>query len=130
MDKKCDYCGNIFVAKRLTARFCSDKCKMASKRQAILSPQQQEISGRAARLGLPSLEKVDRTKAFSEEDMQKIRQLPRDEWLAYMDRPNSAQAMTYEERLKHYTAANFPVIKYYSSGGGGGGSLLPPKGKF
>lgn len=127
MDKKCDFCGNIFSAKRNDAMFCSTKCKMASRRGTVLSPEQHELSTRAAKSGLPPLDEVDRTRAFTEEEMQKIRQLSHKEWLAYMERPNSAKVMTYEERLKHYVSANFPVVKYYSTNGGGSGSLAPPK---
>lgn len=69
------------------------------------------------------LNNIDRTRAFTEEEMEEVRKLPREQWLAAMARPESAGTMTQEEREKHYQSKNFPEVRY----GPGKGTVSPPK---
>lgn len=68
------------------------------------------------------LENIDRTRAFTEEEMIEVRKLPRDQWIAAMARPNP---MSEEENMKHYKSSNYPELRY----GTGKGTLTPPTGK-
>lgn len=79
------------------------------------------------KMALPKLEDVDFTKTFTPEQQEEVNKLPREQRLQYMERSDSANRMTQEEREKHYRSENFPQPKYHSSGGGGAGSVNPPK---
>lgn len=68
------------------------------------------------------LKNIDRSRAFTDAEQEEVNKLPREQWYAAMARPNSAETMTLEERLKHYQSKNFPVIKY-----GPAWTLTPPK---
>lgn len=119
MDKKCDYCGTLFAPKRVDAKFCSDNCrKYASKGKPLdeyIAEEQAKVASIVSS-GLPELDKVDRTRAFTDAEMELVRKLPRELWIAYMERPNSAITMTKEERLKHYVSKNYPTTEYVKAG--------------
>lgn len=108
MDKQCEFCGKLFLAKRSTARYCSDLCKVSASRGKAPKEVEVELKELPTKIGLPPLEEVDRTRAFTPEEMELVRKLSHDLWIAYMERPNSATTMTYEERIKHYVSANYP----------------------
>ena len=67
-------------------------------------------------MSLPPLDKVDRTRAFTQVEQEAVNKLPRDKRLAYMRRPESGEAMSDEERAKHYVNKNYPEVKYMPSG--------------
>lgn len=118
MDKQCEFCGKLFSAQRKTAKYCSDICKVSASRGKAPKEVELELKEKPVRLGLPPLEEVDRTRAFTSEEMELVRKLPRELWIAYMERPNSAKTMEKSERLKHYVSSNYPDgdAKYYSAG--------------
>ena len=115
-DKQCDYCGKVFAPLRRDARFCSAVCKTNSARGKTPSEAAKDLLEKPVKLGLPPLSEVDRTRAFNDEEMELVRQLPRELWLAYMDRPNSAKEMSKEDRLRHYVSKNYPVSEYLKAG--------------
>lgn len=73
---------------------------------------------------LPNKEDIDQTKAFTPEEQELVNNLPREQRLEYMKRPNSKEKMTFAERSQHYRSANYPEVKY-----GPGWTLSPPKKK-
>lgn len=116
MDKRCQYCDKVFAAKRSGAMYCSDRCRVYSSRGTPIDEYLAEQKAEVDKLGLPPLEEVDRTRAFTPEEMELVRKLPRDLWLAYMERPNSAKVMSMEERRKHYVSSNYPPQEYVNAG--------------
>lgn len=124
-NKTCDYCGKEYQAKRKTSKFCSDKCriyKMRDKNREFEEKKEADkLSEVEKRLGF----KVDRTRAFTDEEMEKVRGLPRLMWLKAMERPISSETMTQAEIEKHYRNINYPEVTYHSSGGGGKGVKDP-----
>lgn len=59
---------------------------------------------------LPPLDQVDRTKAFTPEQYEELRQLPSAERYAYMRR--DAAKMSQKDREIHYQSQNFPKLMY------------------
>jgi hypothetical protein len=121
----CEQCGEEFLGKRKTAKFCSDECRVYSSRNKVAEfdekPEQEKLSELEEELGF----KIDRTKAFTEEEQGKVNKLPKHKRLAAMARPNSAETMEQGGVEKHYRSSNYPEFKYHSSGGGGGGTNAP-----
>jgi hypothetical protein len=72
---------------------------------------------------LPSLDKVDRTKPFTDAQYEELRTLSPETWRAYMARPNAREHMSQKDIEKHYKSQNYPPVKY----GPGGGSPNPPQ---
>ena len=108
VDKQCEFCGKVYQPKRVTSKFCSPNCKVNHSRGKAPKEADEELKELPKHLGLPPLGEVDRTRAFTDDEMELVRKLPVELWIAYMERPDSAQSMTKEERLKHYTSSNYP----------------------
>lgn len=70
---------------------------------------------------LPPLDKVDRTKAFTDDQYEELKTLPSRTRMAYMARPKSKMSQADVE--KHYKSSNYPEFKYYQ---GNTGTLTPP----
>jgi len=108
IDKQCEYCGKVYQPKRTTSKFCSTNCKVNASRGKAPKEAEEEVKELPKHLGLPPLKEVDRTRAFTNEEMELVRKLPRELWLAYMERPNAVETMTMQERIKHYRSGNYP----------------------
>lgn len=121
----CNYCGKEYEPRRKSSLYCSDKCRIYAKRadqkEFEAKPEKEKLSHLEELLGF----RIDRTKAFTPEQQEKVNNLPRHLRYAAMARSNLSEVMTQEEIEKHYKSSNYPEVKYYSAGGGGAGSLTP-----
>lgn len=112
MLRTCLNCGKEFETKRSDAKFDTANCRVTYGRKQQKGfdskPVEEKLSAIEEKLGF----KIDRTRAFTEEEMEKVRKLPRFEWIWAMHRPDSWETMSETERLKHYQSQNYPETRY------------------
>jgi hypothetical protein len=121
----CNYCGEEYEAKRKSSLFCSTVCRVNAGRDKTKEfealPVEKQFDQVEQRVGFA----IDRTRAFTDEEQEKVNKLPRAMRYLAMARPDSGSTMSQAEIEKHYQSSNYPALKYHSSGGGGAGSSLP-----
>lgn len=69
---------------------------------------------------------IDKTKPMSDEQYNELKKMS-DKQKRQIIYGFDSRKWSQKDIMRHYLAAHFPVVKYFSSGGGGVGSLTPPK---
>ena len=111
MKRICEYDFKEFEAKRKTARFCSDSCRVNFFRDLTKNfeskPKEDKESLLESRLGF----KIDRSRPFTDEESEKVSKLPYAMRIEALARPGSVE-WTEEQKLAHYNLKNFPNLTY------------------
>ena len=74
------------------------------------------------------LKNLDKTQPLTDAQYEEVKKL-NDTEKATVIQGFKSEGWSQTDIERHYLAAHFPTVKYYSSGGGGTGTSTPPKAK-